>query len=82
MAKWTYLSVLLREYGVDVLAMEETHLLEDSLPSRYSIDGYWIASRNDYRHYDSAVYARNGCQVEETKTSMDQDHIHINEIKY
>ena len=67
MAKCTYLSVLLREHGVDVLALQETHLLEDSTPSRYSIEGYWIASRNDHRHYGSAVYARNGCRAERLK---------------
>ena len=82
MAKCTYLSVLLREHGVDGLALQETHLLEDSSPSRYSIDWYWIVSRNDHRHYGSAVYTSNSCQAEEIKTSMDQDHIHINEIKY
>ena len=73
MAKCTYLSVLLREHGVDVLALQETHLLEDYPPSRYIMDGYWIVSRNDHRHYGSAVYTRNGCQAEEVKTSMDQE---------
>ena len=81
-AKSDMLARLLTKHSVDILNLQETHLSEDSPPSRYKIPGYEVVTRVDHRQYGIMTYARRGLHIEECAKTLTNDNIHTSKIKY
>ena len=58
MSKCEYLSKLLRKHNVDIALLQETHLTDNSQPSRYNINGYSVINRQNHDKYGVITYAR------------------------
>nr|XP_014352330.1 PREDICTED: uncharacterized protein LOC106706238 [Latimeria chalumnae] len=58
-AKCDYLSKLLTNNTIDVLALQETHVSSDDQARRYKINGYKLVSSLQHPKYGLAIYVRN-----------------------
>ena len=81
-AKCEYLSELLTRHSIDVLALQETHIHENSSPSRFKIPGYTVVSRINHEIYGTMIYARDLSKLVVISDDLCDNNIHRSTIKY
>ena len=81
MAKCEYLARLAADHNIEIIALHETHLRESSPPSRYSVNGYTVISRENHEQYGIIVYSRNPASVEILKPLISRGNIHRSLIR-
>ena len=82
MAKCEYLSKLLHDNEVDILFLQETHVVENSPPSRYTITNYSLVDAIYHEKYGTMVYSKYPQSTSVVESIITEHNIHRTTIHY